>query len=274
MESPKESQISLQKETQLKEKKTLKEIEALEEFVFKLQLNTLFEYNKSCHYGKIRLGISRKYYKDTQLIRCLIRIGRQRLKWLGKLVIHSISRRRDYELDKFMLNSFPLKVEEFWMDDSPVLKYKPFTFYSSNFIRILPWVTRSVGITGFVIKKHHFENIVNNSKHLKYLEFCQCTIDSEGIKFRKDKDFKLKRFNFSSSGAERFSNWKEKPNKFISIVRGIAESGLKDSIEEFCIRYCCVHQNDAKLAMERNGIFNVMVVGVYDASHHSYSFFT
>ena len=178
------------------EQKMLKEVDGLDELIFKLKLHTLFEYNKACHYRKLKLSVSRRRYRDLQMVKELNKLGSQRIMGLGALIVSSIVKNKDEELIDFFKKSFPKDVDELWLDDNPVKRYKPFKFYAPSLIKVLPSVTRSVGITGFVIKKHQFESIIHNCRHLKHLEMGQCSMETEGVIFPDSGDYKLKRLNF------------------------------------------------------------------------------
>ncbi|CAI2377314.1 unnamed protein product [Moneuplotes crassus] len=249
-----------------------KDLDEIDEFVFKLKLHTLFEYNKACHYRKLRLSISRAQYRDCQMIKELNKLGTQRIMALGSFVFRALQTSKDREVNEFMDKSFPKEVAELMLDDFPKMLKKPFSFYRISFIKVLPCVTRSVGLTGFAIKRSHFESIVYHTRHLKELELGQCTLDSKEARF-KHGEYKLARLNFSHTGNQRFSNWEKHKQKFTDIIKAISECSLRESIREICIRYCRIHQKEANEIAISHKLFGIMIIGVHSDDHGPYSFF-
>ncbi|CAI2378148.1 unnamed protein product [Moneuplotes crassus] len=133
-------------------------------------------------------------------------------------------------------------------------------------------VSKELVLYGLTINRRHFEAIIHNTSHLERLEFYICKIDSEGLRFRTDLDYKVKVLSFISSGEVSNSNWLVHPVRFEYILNAIANCSLKTSLQLIDIKWCFIHQDNAENMFLKHNLRNIKVFGLYDKNYKIYSF--
>mmetsp|Transcript_2671 Transcript_2671/g.2251 ORF Transcript_2671/g.2251 Transcript_2671/m.2251 type:complete len:177 (+) Transcript_2671:212-742(+) len=124
--------------------------------------------------------------------------------------------------------------KNFWLENSSksFLRFAPFY---SKFYKMMTRGVKDIRISGFILKKKHFQSIVSHTRNLEYLQLQECKIETSGAKFI-DKNYKLKEIDLTNCGSPKNSDWVNNPEGFLSFLTAIERCSIKNPLKTISFR--------------------------------------
>ena len=173
-----------------------------------------------------------------------------------------------------------------WMPDN----IKDFTVYKNSsqngfvdtdfyqYGHILPNVTNKISMSNHEFSKTSLEEVVKASANCGLLEFINCKFDCEQQLDFSGATYTMSSLSFSGCGTIQDNKWENNENRFINLMKGIANSGLKHSLATIDIRQCGVSNERVQAIMQENEISSIQTIkdeiidqklGIFGNNHSS-----
>ena len=183
---------------------------------------------------------------------------------IKRLVINKISN-SDSDLASFLCNSFPSKIDFFWLNHSYIGGTPTkIDFYIDILWEAIKGVPKEIYIVNFIVGEKDLEKIVKASCNWERLVIRFSDIlCSSALDFSTDSDYKTKSLSFYNWGNDYLkSSWMADSSLFENIVEGIGKSGLKDSLQTVDIQGCKLDKSKVQEMFTKHGMTNVSVVEI------------
>lgn len=171
-------------------------------------------------------NINKRYVKEIRKLKSLV------LNNLSEVVLNYIQHNKSKHVTT-ILKYVPRKaVQKILFDNFSTKQFKPFGYYSHEFLKMTPFVTKVISLVGWVITKNNFQNLIISSYNLEELRFSQWKIDSQKWWLKSLSKTKLKVLSFIECGRPKHSNWKEYPDRLQAIFLAVSECSLINTVQK------------------------------------------
>ena len=142
----------------------------------------------------------------------------------------------DENLKCLLKNSCPPKLNFLCLNPSYKGEPTKLKCYIDDLIEWCEVTTDQIYLNNFEINSEDLSTIIKSSSQCDTLIIKKSIIHvSDDLDFSLDYDYNISNLSFDNCGREDRSSWKKKRTELISILKSIANSGLKDSLEKISL---------------------------------------
>ena len=146
------------------------------------------------------------------------------------------------------------ELSSFWEYDWK--KFKPF---SSDFWRILTKVIKYVELSSFYLSKKDIQHVFNSVSRIECLNFSECYLETEGVRFSQTRQFKITKIEFSVC-LNYYLDGKDKHlRKFEDLVKAFSLWKLSTLLEKLIFLKYKLETEEVKTMLKTNNLENVEI---------------
>lgn len=178
------------------------------------------------------LNLDFKKYSDSRYTREVRRLKKIGLENVSEVILNKIPSRR-CRLVNDILGLLPKKkIQKLSFDNTSDVASKPWGFYLRHLARMGGYTTKSLTIVGVKFCNSQFQNLLISSSSTREVCFREWTIETKSLCLKESPKYKTETLSFIEWGIEKFSNWRDHPEKLNSILFAISESRMVKSLKK------------------------------------------
>lgn len=161
-------------------------------------------------------------------------------------------------VNQFLINSVPDKCQRFSFN------YTGDMVRSEDYLAGLKVGLQNVLYMVYIlythVQAHHFSKIVESARNCQVLRFKNCTITSVSNSSTRKKTYlsNIKHLRFSGVGLPEYGDWKNKPERFVNLVKEISNNdSLLKGLDLIEFHDCCVPESMIVNTFIKYGILSV-----------------
>ena len=163
------------------------------------------------------------------------------------------------EVWEFLKKSLPAKVDTLEFGGLLALELVPFQKYSFDFCKILPRVTNKVTIWKFNLSKKHLRCVFHSICNLNIVAFCECHLDTEGVRFNPKHQFKIRRIEFSICGKYSPDGKEGHQRRFEYLIDAFKQWKLRHSLKKIHLVFDLLTKKEVIQILKRKKLKDIRV---------------